>query len=175
MANNTLGNTQTLVAVGAGLVLVLALPFIPRDYVLYLIPVLLIALGAWRLLQGKSGLLLLLIGVVLFLVGVSALTQFGTNVVTIVEDIADGGETRQPVVGGNGIITIRPGGTDSFLVDGPVAIRNYRNYCVGVSPRGVFKMTENANARIVYIEPRSRGETIQATVTIKRAEDCGHH
>jgi hypothetical protein len=161
--------------------LIILLPIIvSQEYILLLIPLLMIGLGGWRLYKGGDGrlvgLVLLCLGVFLFLIGGTALKNIGTKMTTAIENAIDDNDgTTRTVVGGNGIITIRPGGTESFLVDGTVAIRNYRNYCIEVSPRGVFKMDETQDARIIYIEPRLRGETVLATVTSKRAEHCGHH
>jgi hypothetical protein len=158
--------------------LIILLPVVVnKEYILLLIPILMIGLGGWRLYQGKSGIALLLLGILFFLMGGSALMQLGEKITHRVETVLEGESagTGRPVVGSNGIITIRPGRTESFLVSGPVAIRNYRDYCVEVSPRGVFDMDETEDARIIYIEPRARGETALATVTIKPAQYCGHH
>jgi hypothetical protein len=157
--------------------LVILLPvLVSQTYILLLIPLLMIGLGAWRLYQGKSGLLLLILGILVFLMGGNSLLQLGEKITTRLEQVIDGRSagTSRPVVGSNGIVTLRKGEIESFLVDGPVAIRNYAGYCIEVSPREDFKMDATDDARIVYIEPRNHGETVLATVAVKPAQYCGH-
>lgn len=77
-----------------------------------------------------------------------------------------------PIIDG-GTLRIPKDGHMSFFAVGKVALVNYANYCLNISPSGVFEITWSKDVRRVYIKPKS-GKRELATVTSLRlgSEDC---
>lgn len=76
-----------------------------------------------------------------------------------------------PVYDNSTLIKIPRGEDLTFYAVGKVRLRNYENYCLGVSPKGVFNVTWSDGVNVVYIEAKS-GKRELATVTSKPLEEC---
>jgi hypothetical protein len=73
----------------------------------------------------------------------------------------------------NKFIDIIPGRTETFYAVGKVAIRNYADYCLNVSPQGTFAITAERGWRIVYIEAYSGKKTLATVTSIRKGVgDC---
>lgn len=76
-----------------------------------------------------------------------------------------------PIVNGGTVDYVMRGGVESFYVKGTVAIRNYEDYCLGISPWDAFYVDATSDNRIIFITARLE-EPILATVTSKPAWKC---